>query len=57
MGRFREIRPFVYGTFCKTKFGLNHQKIYLIFPEQDQYPITNLRMFKLDNKLIKKKDL
>ena len=45
------------NTFCKTKFGLNHQKIYLIFPEQDQYLITNLRMFKLDNKLIKKKDL
>ena len=32
------------------------KKTYLIFPEQDQSPKTNLRMFKFDNKLISKEN-
>ena len=51
-GCFNDIRPFVYGTFCKTKFRRNHQKTCLIFPEQDQSTKTKLRMFRFDNKLI-----
>ena len=51
-GCFKVIRPFAFGTFCKTKFRRNHQKTSLIFPEQDQFTKTNLRMFRFDNKLI-----
>ena len=50
-GHFKDIRPFVYGIFCK-KFRQNHKKTCLIFPEQDQSTKTNLRMFKFDKKLI-----
>ena len=32
------------------------RKTYLIFPEQDQSHKTNLRMFKLDNKLFWEKN-
>ena len=54
-GRFRDARPFDYGTFCKKSLGGIIKKAYLIFAEQDQSPQSNLRMFKFDNKLISKK--
>ena len=50
--RLRDIRPFAYDTFCKTTIDRNYKKACLIFPEIDQSPKANLRMFKLDNKLI-----
>ena len=43
--------------FVKQSFGGIIKKTYLIFPEQDQSPKTNLRMFKFDNKLISKRRL
>ena len=51
-GRFRDIRPFVYG---KVLGGII-KKTFLMFPEQGQSPKTYLRMFKLDNELILKKN-
>ena len=50
-GRLRDIRPFVYHFFVKQHMGEIIRKSCLIFPEQDQSPKTNLRMFKFDNKL------
>ena len=45
------------ALFVKQSLGrIIKKKNCLIFPEQDQYPKTNLRMFKLDNKLISKKE-
>ena len=54
-GCFRDILPFVYGPFCKTKIDGIIKETCLLFPEQDESPKTNLRMFKLDNKLMSKK--
>ena len=55
-GRFRDMRPFVYNTFRKTKLGQIIKKTCLIFREQDKSPKSNLRMFKLDNKEIFEKN-
>ena len=38
--------------FVKQRLGRAIKKTCLIFPEQNQFPKTNLRMFKFDNKLI-----
>ena len=44
------------ALLVKQSLGRIIKKTCLIFPEQDQYPKTNLRMFKLDNNLISKKN-
>ena len=44
-GRFKEVHPFLYGTFRKTTYWSNHQINCLVFTEHYQSPKTTAKMF------------
>ena len=39
-GRFRDMRPFIYGFFRKTAYGWNHQINCLLFTDYYRYDIS-----------------
>ena len=58
LGGVSEIYAHLFTIFIvKQHMGKIIRKSCLMFPEQDQSPKTNLRMFKFDNKLIWKRTL